>query len=109
MAVRLKIGLVALLACLTMRQQGAWFSEVELWRQAVAVAPQSPRANVNYGLALQHTGRVVESVPWLARAADLSARHPDPETFEHFLRLHVLFTEELGVPACHDSSLARFC
>ncbi len=104
-----KVLLVILLLGLTLRQQGTWRDDVALWGQAVAVSPQSPRAAMNYAGAWFAAGQMTPTVVWLARAADLSDRHRDPENFERLIRLRVLSLEDQGVPACQDLSLSRFC
>ena len=50
------VALVGILAILTMQRNQVWASELTLWSDAVALAPNSSRARVHLGTALREEG-----------------------------------------------------
>lgn len=107
MAVRLL--LLGLLACLTVRQQAVWASDVLLWSQAVVVAPLSPRAAFNLALSYRQAGDTSRSVVWLDRAALLSIQHPRQTEFDRLIRREVDGLAAFGTDVCATPWLSAYC
>lgn len=100
---------MGLLACLTVRQQAVWMDDVSLWRQAVRVAPQSPRAAINLALAYRKAGDREAAVMWLIRADALVEGHPREASYRRVIWAHVGALQMAGVPVCDSLLLSRYC
>jgi protein O-mannosyl-transferase len=64
--------LVVAMAALTVARNRVWHTEETLWKDVVAKAPQSPRAQMNYGLTLMSSGKLAEAEPFLREAVRLA-------------------------------------
>jgi protein O-mannosyl-transferase len=64
--------LIACMGTLTVARNQVWRSEETLWKDVVAKAPQSPRAQMNYGLTLMSSGKLAEAEPYLREAVRLA-------------------------------------
>lgn len=53
-----------------------WKDDVSLFASSVNVAPESARANANYGSALMKLGKNAEAEPYLKRAVELDDKDP---------------------------------
>ena len=107
--VAVRIVLVGLLACLTVRQQAAWESNVALWSQAVVVAPLSPRAAFNLALSYRFEGDIDRSLVWLDRSALLAINHPRKQDFDRLIRLQIDGLAMLGTDVCSTAWLSAYC
>ncbi|MEZ5396571.1 MAG: tetratricopeptide repeat protein [Bryobacterales bacterium] len=65
------IGVLSLLAVLTVRQIGFWHDSETLWRRTVEAQPLSITAHNNLGRALAEQGRVDEAIAELEKAVEL--------------------------------------
>lgn len=59
------------LALITLARNEVWRTDVSLWADATAKAPVNARAWGNYGIALEHAGRLDEAVEKLLISQDL--------------------------------------
>ncbi|HEY3358474.1 MAG TPA: tetratricopeptide repeat protein [Polyangia bacterium] len=75
-AVATAAAAIVVLGGLTVARNLVWRTEETLWRDVVAGAPQSARAQMNYGLALMGRGKMREAEPYLREAARLAPRYP---------------------------------
>lgn len=107
MAVR-AIVLLTLLACLTVRQQGQWVSDVALWGRAVRVNATSPRPAYNYAVALRKAGNLQLGAWWLSEAAR-RVSGGQVATYEPLLTAQVVAFEMAGHPVCDSPSLRPYC
>lgn len=67
---------VLLFGALTAARNRVWRSDEALWADVIAGAPQSARAQMNYGLALMSQGRLDEAEPHLREAVRLAPYYP---------------------------------
>lgn len=63
----------AVLACAwaSIRQVRYWHDDLALWEHTLTVAPRSPTACCNYGLALDQAGRTDEAEQWFRAALEI--------------------------------------
>lgn len=104
-----KLVLVGLLVCLTVRQQAVWVDDVALWRQAVVVAPHSPRAALNLAMAYRKSGQIEKAVTWLIRSAALIEASADGARYRPYLSAQIVGMEITGHPVCHEWLLSSYC
>jgi len=112
-------GILLLGCCLSAHQQvGYWRDSLTVYRRALAVAPNSPLINKDYGVTLMRLGKLDEARPYLAEAVRLDPTYGDAHfalglvcekagdletatrSFEHALRImpnHADANERLGV------------
>lgn len=107
MAVR--VLLLGLLACLTVRQQAVWASDVSLWSRAVIVAPTSPRAAFNLALSYRQAGDIDRGLVWLDRAALLSLNHPRKAELDRAIRREIDGLAAFGTDVCDTPWLSAYC
>lgn len=62
----------------TFRRNEVWASEISLWSDVVAKAPQKPRPHESLGTALADVGRNEEAARELATAIQLDPSRPEP-------------------------------
>lgn len=104
-----KLILVGLLACLTVRQQAHWADDVALWRRAAVVAPSSPRAALNLAMAYRKSGQIEKAVTWLIRSAALIEASADGDRYRPYLRAQIVGMEITGHSVCHEWLLSSYC
>ena len=64
--------LVASMVALTVARNQVWRTEEALWKDVVAKAPHSARAQMNYGLTLMSSGKLAEAEPHLREAVRIA-------------------------------------
>lgn len=104
-----KLILVGLLACLTVRQQAVWVDDVALWRRAVVVAPYSPRAALNLAIAYRKAGQTERAVAWLTRSAALIEQSTDGDRYRPYLQAQVRGMAMFGASVCDQWLLSSYC
>lgn len=67
---------LVVLGALTAARNRVWRTEETLWADVVAGAPDSTRAQMNYGLALMEAGRLADAEPHLREAVRLGPTYP---------------------------------
>lgn len=62
-------AVLAILVVLTWKQDKTWADELSLYRQAVAVSPESTKALMGMGISLMNRGELEPAREWLEKAA----------------------------------------
>ena len=104
-----KVILLVVLACLTVRQHAIWRDNVSLWASAVRVAPYSPRAAFNLAVAYRRDTQIDRAMQWLIRAEAVRMGHPDEAEMARWIRSQVISMQMFGLPVCDQLLLSDYC
>ena len=106
-------ALMLILAAATIRRAAVWGSEVRLWADVYAKAPQKPRAVKNYGVVLAASGKYDDGIKLLEKAVKLDPDNADywsnlgtanlragrfDSAKDKFLKAYELLASELKLP-----------
>jgi len=109
MAVGLRWGLLGLLACLTVRQQAVWASNVTLWAHAVSITPTLARPALNLATAYRQSGQSFLAVIWFERAGQLADTDPRRAEYRRSIAAQLQWMDAFGDPVCGVSSVRQYC
>ena len=109
MAVILRWALLGLLACLTVRQQAVWASDLTLWSHAVSVTPTLARPALNYATALRKDGQMTLAVIWFVRAGELAEADPRRDEYRRSIAAQLQWMAAFGDPVCERGMAQPYC
>jgi len=97
---------VLVLAILTFIQAGLWRDSHALWRQALAVNPNSGLAHVNLGALYLSDGNITEALPLLTRAAQIDPN--DPFAHLNLIRAQIAAGQTESAAASAENLVAAY-
>ena len=101
---------MVLLACLTVRQQGFWASDLALWRNAAYWAPELGRPALNLATAYRKAGQRDAALLWFIRAAELSEADPRGAEYRQSIAVQLAWMEATwGDGVCERPDLRPLC
>jgi protein O-mannosyl-transferase len=100
------LAVVLVLAVLTFVQAGRWRDSYTLWRQALAVNPDSGLAHVNLGSMYLNDGKVAEALPLLTRAAAIDPH--DPFAHLNLIRARIAAGDTAGAADSGEKLIAAY-
>ena len=100
------VAVVLVLAGLTFVQAGRWRDSYALWRQALAVNPNSGLAHVNLGSMYLNGGNVAAALPLLTRAAEIDPI--DPFAHLNLIRARIAAGDTAGAADSGEKLIAAY-